>query len=214
MENIRNFADRYFDILFGELAGLNLTAIRDRDSFYNLQILDSLYPALHCKNLNESIQKSSITIDIGFGGGFPLLVLANEFPKSKFIGFEARRKKVDAVNLIAQRLGLNNVVAHHRRIEEIEIDKSATIVLKAVGKAQDYLPKINFSNKPLECYFYKSNKFYDDELPFLAKLNNWSLFLEDEIEVPSTDKRLIIGFKPKNVPRRTYKNLAKLSEFL
>ena len=93
-----DFSKRYFDLLNGEYAGINLTRITDENEFYSKQILDSVEPLRQSKIFNESINKSKLHIDVGFGGGFPLLPLAKSLPSIKFIGFEARAKKVRVEN--------------------------------------------------------------------------------------------------------------------
>jgi tRNA G46 methylase TrmB len=42
-----------------------------------------------------------IVADVGTGGGWPLLALAQSYPNTEFIGIDARRKKMEAVQAIA-----------------------------------------------------------------------------------------------------------------
>jgi 16S rRNA (guanine527-N7)-methyltransferase len=208
-----DFAIRYLHILKTTLSGLNLTNILEQDEFYNKQILDSINPYLQSEAFRSAVQAHRLVVDVGFGGGFPILPLAKLLPEIQFVGVESRRKKVDAVQLIAQELGLSNVRLIHSRLEDLLIDRDATVTFKAVGTVQDFLPKLN-STKPLKVFFYKGPGYESTEATPAAALPGWRQFHMQDIEVPLTEKRLLVGFSGQNVPRGTVKNLVKLSQFL
>jgi 16S rRNA (guanine527-N7)-methyltransferase len=210
---MEEFSRKYFDILNNELKGLNLTAIRDYDSFHLKQILDSLLPVTHSKIFTDSINRTKLVIDIGFGGGFPLLPLAKQFPNVKFIGFEARSKKVKAVQLLIDKLNLKNVHVYHKRLEDIDFDVDAVIVNKAVSTVEKFLSLYNYSSNS-EIFFYKARNFYDLEGDFLKRLTDFEIIEELEMELSDLDKRILFGIKNKNVPHGTSKNLVKLTNFL
>lgn len=209
-----DFSIRYLNVLKTKLAGLNLTNILDPDEFYHKQILDSINPYLQSELFKESIQETKIMVDVGFGGGFPILPLAKLLPDVQFVGVESKRKKVDAVKLIAEELGLTNVKLVHSRLEDFIFDKKATVTFKAVGTVSDYLPIINRTNE-LKVFFYKGPSFMELEGASLVKLQNtWKLLENQQIDVPGTQQRFLVSFKSQNVPRGTAKNLVKLSDFL
>lgn len=201
------FADNYWNVLHGTLNGLNLIGMKDKDTFFCKQILDSVAPLKVAKKLFESY---NTIIDVGFGGGFPLLPLAILNPDKRFIGFEAKKKKVDAVKLICSQLGINNIKVYHQRIEEVLIDQDSLIVLKAVGSCSEYLKKINVSSHPSnsiennsttagtekmskevrgsKVLFYKGPNFRQLEAKDLEKIDRegeWELFLELYYEIPT-----------------------------
>ena len=210
-----DFSIRYLNVLKTKLAGLNLTNILDPDEFYHKQILDSINPYLQSKLFQEKVQKSKLVVDVGFGGGFPILPLAKLLPDIEFVGVESKRKKVDAVKLIAEELGLKNVQLVHSRLEDFLFDKPAVITFKAVGTAKDYLPAIRRNTSNLSVFLYKGPSFMDLEskdLPALAK--EWELKLNEEISVPGTQQRTLVSFECQNVPRGTPKTLVKLTDFL
>lgn len=210
---MRDFAKKYHALLTGKFKGLNLTRILDFDEFYSKQILDSLLPVEQCVSFKEDIEKSELFIDVGFGGGFPLLVLAKLFPNKQFLGIEARGKKADAVQAIADELGLDNVKAIHHRLEDLLIDKDAIVSFKAVGPLDRCLGWLK-TNKNIKAYFYKGPSVKTDEYPKLKNFPEWKMFCEDEIEVPGTNKRYLIGLMLENVPRRTNLNLVKVSDIV
>ena len=208
-----DFSIRYLHVLKTKLAGLNLTNILDQDEFYHKQILDSINPYLQSELFKSEVAKTKVVVDVGFGGGFPILPLAKLLPDVKFVGVESKRKKVDAVKLIAEELGLTNVKLVHSRLEDFYFDRPATITFKAVGTVADYLPAIQ-RNKDVSVFFYKGPNFLELEEKSLVKLTDWQLRENQEIEVPGTQQRFLVSFSSKNVPRGTPKFLVKLSDFL
>ena len=66
----------------------NLTAIKDKDKFWELMILDSVYPL---KYLNYKNQK---VIDVGTGAGYPGMVMAT-LSDADFTLLDATKKKVN-----------------------------------------------------------------------------------------------------------------------
>jgi 16S rRNA (guanine527-N7)-methyltransferase len=142
-----DFSYAYLHLLKTKYEGLNLTNILDQDEFYNKQIIDSIQPYLESPIFQEWVKKTKVVVDVGFGGGFPILPLAKLLPDVKFIGVESRRKKVDAVQDIANELKLTNVKLVHSRLEDVVFDKPCTITFKAVGTLINYLPIIHAPHK-------------------------------------------------------------------
>lgn len=210
-----DFSIRYLNILQTKLKGLNLTNILDPDEFYHKQILDSINPYLQSELFKEHVLKRKVVVDVGFGGGFPILPLAKLLPEVQFVGVETRRKKVDAVKLIAEDLGLTNVKLVHSRLEDFLFDRPATITFKAVGTAIDYLPIIHRTTNDISVFLYKGPNFMELEGKDLPKLEKeWKLLENQEIKVPGTQQRFLVSFASQNVPRGTSKTLVKLSEVL
>lgn len=211
---MREFSNKYLDLLTGKFAGINLTRIVNSDEFYNKQILDSVIPYQDSEVFQSRLKETKILIDVGFGGGFPLLPLSYLNKDFTFIGLEARRKKADVVGQIANDLEIKNVRTMHMRVEEVLFDLDVVITLKAVGKVEDFLSKIN-ATKNCTVFFYKGPNFY--ELENLENiLEDWKIVEEKSFNIPGTDQRYLIGFE--KVPRRTSlkknkKNLVKLSDF-
>jgi 16S rRNA (guanine527-N7)-methyltransferase len=210
-----DFSLRYLNVLKTKLAGLNLTNILDPDEFYNKQILDSINPYLQSELFKAEVQKRGVVVDVGFGGGFPILPLAKLLPDVKFVGVETRRKKADAVRLIAQELGLKNVTLVHSRLEDFLFDLPAVVTFKAVGTVEDFLPIINRTSNNMSVFFYKGPSFMELEKKGLDKVKqNYKLLENQEISVPGTQQRYLVSFAAQNVPRGTAKTLVKLSDFL
>lgn len=209
-------SEKYLNLLVTKYAGLNLTRILDKDEFYWKQIEDSLIPLENSEVFKKSIYRTGLCIDVGFGGGFPLIPMANNFADIKMVGLEARNKKALAVQDIAYELGLENVKTHHCRLEDLEIDRPAIFTLKAVGKIDEFLGKINPYVDDIEVFFFKGPNY--DELENVQNvLNRWEIIEDKTFEIKHTEGRRFVGFRLKNnVPRGTKskKNLVKLSELI
>jgi 16S rRNA (guanine527-N7)-methyltransferase len=209
-----DFSLKYLSILKTKLAGLNLTNILDQDEFYQKQILDSILPYQESHIFQADVKKTKLVVDVGFGGGFPILPLAKLLPDVKFVGVESKRKKVDAVKLIAEDLGLTNVTLVHSRLEDFYFDRPCTITFKAVGTIGDYLPIIHHKFEQ-KVFFYKGPSFTQLEGDQIKKLEKeWKLLENQEIKVPGTQQRFLVSFGSVNVPRGTANSLVKLSDFL
>ena len=97
---------------------LNLSALRDDDAIRNGNILDSL-AALDLSIFAKSDLK---ILEVGTGGGFPLLPLAICKPESQFFGLDSTQKKLGAIERMIAALGLRNVEVIAGRAEELGHD--------------------------------------------------------------------------------------------
>lgn len=111
-------------IFLEENQKLNLSAFREEEQSWvgnvedSLSILDS--PLLQT---GEGLGVRSLKIlDIGTGGGFPLLPLAICFPDSEHVGLDSTQKKISAIEHIAKEIGLTNVSLISGRAEELGRD--------------------------------------------------------------------------------------------
>ncbi len=117
---------------------LNLTAIRDPLAMVRYHLADSLALLRAFDNFPPP-PESRNAIDIGTGGGFPLLPMALTTPHLKWVGVDSVRKKTLFVQETAGTLNLENVEVIADRAENLgrgELRESADIVTaRAVGAA-------------------------------------------------------------------------------
>ena len=207
------FCESYLKILERRYSGLNLTRITRPEIFYVEQFQDSIAPLEKGRQFKNSLEKRKLLVDVGFGGGFPILPLAYRCPSETFIGFEGKAKKVKAVREMARELGLHNVFLYHHRIEEIVIDRPCLITFKAVGSISDCL-KWPVLTEQCELYFYKGPSLEDREGRTFRGGEEWKLIEDTPFKIENISRRLI-GLKNLNVPCGTLrKNLVKLSSLL
>lgn len=108
-------------VFLAENDRLNLSALRTPERCWTGNILDSLafldaIPQL-CQPATSN-QKPVTILDVGTGGGFPLLPVAVCLQGADFTGFDAIAKKVRAVERMAHALHLANVRTVAGRVEE------------------------------------------------------------------------------------------------
>ena len=207
------FCESYLKILQGQFSGLNLTRSQNAALFHVEQFQDSIAPLEHSKRFRASLEEKKLLLDVGFGGGIPILPLAYRCPWAAFTGLEARGKKVRAVGEIAQQLGLKNTSFYHYRIEEIEVDLPCLITFKAVGGIEECLSKLCLSAL-CKIYFYKGPKLQEKEGPSWAQGSNWRAIEDIFFKIGDLSRR-ILAFENTNVPHGTTgKNLVKLSSLL
>ena len=128
----------------------NLTAIRNPEEFDLKNIIDSLLP------VEEFDFDEKTILDVGTGGGFPGLVLAIIFPKSKFYLLDSNNKKIKWIDYAINELNISNVETIYGRVEDIDTQQFDVVVSRAVASLPILLeivsPKIKLGGKAL---FYK-----------------------------------------------------------
>ena len=92
---------------------VNLISRKDIEHLYERHVLHSLGIAKVC-----AFRTGERIIDVGTGGGFPLVPLAIMFPESTFHGIDGIGKKIMAVKGVIEGLGLTNCTADQVRSED------------------------------------------------------------------------------------------------
>lgn len=93
---------------------INLISRKDTEHLLERHILHSLGIA----KMIEFKPNTSV-LDVGTGGGFPGIPLAIMFPQVQFHLVDSIGKKIKVVYDIAEKLGLNNVIAQQVRAENV-----------------------------------------------------------------------------------------------
>jgi len=104
----------YADELVAWNARVNLTAICEPEQIQLKHFLDSLSVLLVWRG-----NAGAAVVDVGAGAGFPGVPLKIVMPQLKLTLIEATGKKVEFLNHIIGRLGLDQTTALHARAEEV-----------------------------------------------------------------------------------------------
>lgn len=104
--------NEYYNILKEENQKYNLTRITEKEEVYLKHFFDSLTTTKIINITNQNI------CDLGSGAGFPGLVLAIFFPQAQLTLIESNGKKCHFLNLVKDKLQLENVNIINTRIEE------------------------------------------------------------------------------------------------
>ena len=108
--------EEYYQILKEENSKYNLTRIIEKEDVYLKHFYDSLTITKVIDINNQSF------CDLGTGAGFPGLVIAICFSKTNVTLIESNGKKCSFLNLVKERLNLNNVTVINTRVEEYAND--------------------------------------------------------------------------------------------
>ncbi len=127
--------DKLIKVFLEKNNQINLSAIRDADGILVKHINDSI-------ELNNflKIKNGKTVCDVWTWWWFPLLPLAMTNSGAKFTWIDARRKKVDAVNDMIQKLWLKNVECKRTRIEDFE-EKFDFVTARAVAYIDKVIPR-------------------------------------------------------------------------
>ncbi|MGH2764954.1 MAG: 16S rRNA (guanine(527)-N(7))-methyltransferase RsmG [Actinomycetota bacterium] len=100
-------------LLGGRAVSLGLVAESDRDRVYERHVLDCLraVPAFRPRDLSA--------YDLGSGAGLPGIVLACALPDRRFRLVEPKRRAAAFLELVVERLGLENAQVLIQRVEDL-----------------------------------------------------------------------------------------------
>ena len=115
---------------------------KDIDALYRHHVLHSLALARLL-----DLKPGSEVLDLGCGGGFPGIPLAIAFPEVRWTLVDGRGKKVTVVREVAAALALDNVEAHHTRVEDFAAGRGRYDFV--VSRAVAALPQLWSWARPL-----------------------------------------------------------------
>jgi 16S rRNA (guanine527-N7)-methyltransferase len=126
-------------------------------------IVDSIYPITFLKEPNSML-------DVGTGAGFPGLILAIIWDKTKTVLSEPINKKAAFLRYIISELNLKNVEIFKNRVEKLQNYKFDLITSRAVSDTNLLLLLTkNVSSLNTEFLFFKGSNVYNE----LKELNSY-----------------------------------------
>jgi 16S rRNA (guanine527-N7)-methyltransferase len=140
---------------------VNLVSRKDIEHLYERHILHSLGIA----NVHRFAPGARV-IDVGTGGGFPLVPLAVLFPQSTFHGIDGIGKKIMAVKGVIEGLGLTNCTAEqvrsedHKQRYDVIVSRAVTTLPEFLRMTRHLVPKGQG-----KLYYLKGGELADELLP-------------------------------------------------
>ena len=159
-------------------ARVNLISRKDFEHLYERHIL-------HTLGIAKVVQfkKGARIVDVGTGGGFPLVPLAILFPHCSFHGIDGIGKKIMAVKGVIEGLGLTNCTAEQVRSEDHK-QRYDFIVSRAVTTLPEFLRMTKHLVPKGEgrLYYLKGGELADELLPVKQRYRVHALseFFEEE----------------------------------
>lgn len=92
---------------------INISAIKDEQGIWEKHFIDSVAGAKYLDNF-----AGKNVLDLGTGGGYPLLPLSILEPKAKFSGLDSVKKKLKVVQTVAEESGIKIPRILHGRAED------------------------------------------------------------------------------------------------
>lgn len=165
-------------------ARVNLISRKDFEHLYERHVLHSLGIAKVV-----SFKKGTRIVDVGTGGGFPLVPLAILFPQSAFHGIDGIGKKIMAVKGVVEGLGLTNCTAEQVRSEDHK-QRYDFIVSRAVTTLPEFLrmTKHLVPKGEGKLYCLKGGELADELLPVKQRYRVHELSEHFEEEFFATKK--------------------------
>jgi 16S rRNA (guanine527-N7)-methyltransferase len=154
--------ERYHAWLVSENGKINLFSRRmDTDDIWTVHFLDSLLSTKYVEFGGHGV------LDFGTGGGLPGIPLAIVFRDAKVTLLDSKKKKIAAVRVAAETLGLENCEFSDQRIEDIVGRESFDIIVSRSVKIEPtYKPILLRLLKPGgKIVLYKS-RIFDDVYQF------------------------------------------------
>jgi 16S rRNA (guanine527-N7)-methyltransferase len=163
---------------------VNLISRKDFEHLYERHILHSLGIAKVVR-----FKKGTRIVDVGTGGGFPLVPLAVLFPQCTFHGIDGIGKKIAAVNGVIEGLGITNCTAEQVRSEDHK-QKYDAMVSRAVTTLPEFLrmTKHLVSKGEGTLYYLKGGELADELLPIKQTYRVFELSEHFEEEFFATKK--------------------------
>ncbi len=185
MEN-KEFYNKYIEIFLEENSKVNLISKNDEKFLWEKHIYDSLAVSVFF----DKYGTPKTLLDIGTGGGFPSVPIALTYPQIKVTAVDSIAKKIRAVGIFGEKLGLKNLTPVCSRVENLDgkFDVITSRAVSRLDKICEYaLPKLKKGGYFVAYKARKTPEEITDAQKILKKYNakiveiiQYSLPLEEE----------------------------------
>lgn len=199
-----NQLEEYYNLLVTENKKYNLTAITEKEQVYLKHFYDSITLAKIIELKEQSL------CDIGTGAGFPGLVLKIMFPNLKVTLIESNGKKCNFLNIVKEKLNLNNLTIINERAEIYSISNREIfdIVTSRAVAPLKHLLEYSVPTVKVNGHYVAMKSNIENETQNIDNYyNKLNISLEDKIifNLPKENSlRTIILYKKTKETNKTY----------
>ena len=112
----------------------NLISAKDSEKFLSRHIADSLVPYVYMvKEIASARNDKSRWADMGAGAGCPIFPLAIVMPEVQFYAVEPRHMRVNFMQMVKEKLHLNNLTVVGKRFETSELSDLDFVSCRALS---------------------------------------------------------------------------------
>jgi 16S rRNA (guanine527-N7)-methyltransferase len=146
----------YLSLVLEANRGAELIPESEEEHLFQRHFCDSLQPLLLF-----GFKKGAMVLDIGSGGGFPVMPIRIFRPDLSFMLIEPNRKKADFLNRVKAELGFGNIEVFHGKAESVRPSKRADYVISRIaGTLQKFAQLARpFLATGGHVYTYKTKQF-------------------------------------------------------
>ena len=196
--------EEYYKILKEENNKYNLTRIMEKEDVY----LKHFYDSLTITKIID-IDRQNIC-DLGSGAGFPGLVLAICFPNANLTLIESNGKKCNFLNIVKDKLELNNVIVINARVEDYAKENREIydiVTARAVAPIK-HLLEYGIPLAKVEGFFIAMKSNIEEEIKNISNYyGKLDIKMKDKIEfyLPKENSlRTLIKYKKNNKTSTKY----------
>lgn len=197
----------YYEMLVEWNEFMNLTAITEYDEVMKKHFIDSI-------SLIKAydVSKKATVIDVGTGAGFPGLALKIAYPNLKVTLLDSLNKRIQFLNAVIEKLGLQGVETVHGRAEDFakpdklreKYDLCVSRAVANLSTLSEYcLPFVKVGGKFIS---YKSEKIAEEMVAAKNAIGLLGGKVENQVEftLPDSDiyRNLFIIKKEKATPKK------------
>lgn len=197
----------YYEMLVEWNEFMNLTAITEYDEVMKKHFIDSI-------SLIKAydVSKESTVIDVGTGAGFPGLALKIAYPNLKVTLLDSLNKRIQFLNAVIEKLGLEGVETVHGRAEDFakpdklreKYDLCVSRAVANLSTLSEYcLPFVKVGGKFIS---YKSEKIAEEMVAAKNAIGLLGGKVENQVEftLPDSDiyRNLFVIKKVKETPKK------------
>ena len=190
----------------------NISALRDEDDIVEKHFMDSL-EILNHMDFSDGLK----ILDLGAGGGFPVLPLAIVLPGVEFYALDATAKKTKFISQVKESLSLNNLTVLTGRAEDFAHQKEYRedfdfVMARAVAQLNILLElSTAFIKKDGALLSYKSFPIEQEEHESQKAQKELMLNFKERKKV-SEDRQILVFSKNDSVSGQYPREFAKIKK--